>query len=254
MIITVVVVVVKTKLKQKRENSTENRMKNAKRLLFCCFVIDDRFHHFPLLIPFPQSFQRRFIFQCVMNGSPHKSMHIEDDGSLSGHHMRSHAHNGGNQYSKTRSPGSWHFEELTETSLLGAHFAQAVSIISHGDFDKILDANKQVPQRHMAIADKRFNPHLEYIHISHDCEAHFAEQEKAWRKGGPIFSRGDRKCTVPIPKVFVKKGDDPDHGIKIFGRQREIRPFSRIKRLHTSGMKHDTVRKKAIDGFCFYLL
>ncbi|RYH30950.1 hypothetical protein EON65_03835 [archaeon] len=176
-----------------------------------------------------------------MSASSHKATHIEDSGSLSGHHIGSHAHNTG--HVKIHSPvGPWHFEELTEASLLGAHFAQAVSIISHGDFDKILDANKQVPLRKMALADRRFNPHLDYMHISHDCEAHFTEQEKAWHKAGPRFPRGDRKCKVPVPKVFVKTGDDPDHGTKIFGRQREVRPFSRIKKLHTDAMKHDTVR------------
>jgi hypothetical protein len=137
--------------------------------------------------------------------------------------------------------GGWHFDERNESSILGAHFAQAVAAISTGKIDLILSANKVKARKKLFFEEPHLNPLLTTSHISHQCDAHFMEESLHWRKNGITFPTAKRDFKVPAPKVFVKTGSDPDHGTAVFGRKRQIRPLSRRKKLQTEIMKHDIV-------------
>lgn len=135
----------------------------------------------------------------------------------------------------------WHYDELTEASILGAHFAQAIAVISTGHVEEVLQANARTPTKKVFFEEPRNNPPLHNTHISHEYDAYQIEQDRYWRKNGTVFPVAKRECKVPAPPRYVKTGPDPDHGMKMFGRTREIKPLLRRKKLLTQTMKHDTV-------------
>jgi hypothetical protein len=145
------------------------------------------------------------------------------------------------QYStRDTSPGKsvpWVLDSRNETEqvVLGTYFAAAVTAIAHGHKDK-LKASKR-PTRKLYYDDRAFNPYLESSSSQVGIEAFVKEREKYWNSKGGKLSKQPRDCQVgPTsnedlgPKNPVEFPHVYESPVKSFGRSREIRPFSRVKR------------------------
>lgn len=132
----------------------------------------------------------------------------------------------------------WHLDQESEASVLGSHFAHAVAAIATGHLEEF--APKPIPSRKTYFQEPRYNPNLQYAHITSGFDAHYIEEAKHWHRRSVPFDHQPR-ITQVAPRTAEDNG--PRHAenyvhifeqpVVSFGRNRMIRPQSRLKTAHT---------------------
>lgn len=152
----------------------------------------------------------------------------------------------GSSMVKSKSSSKWRLDNedslhgtMSQSSLLGSQFARTIAAISQGyDVNGTRAKKSYPPFKDLFWYDKRFNPALEYTHISYEYDAQFKEMEKHWSRAGKKFSdepRIGKKSLYESPGGPNKKESYANFfelPTKVFPRARELRPFSRISQAH----------------------
>lgn len=134
-------------------------------------------------------------------------------------------------------PAPWVLETKKETEqmVVGTYFATAITAIASGQREKVKP--KKVPTRVLYYDDKTINPSIEFPHTDVGTEAFIKEREKHWVSKNITLSKQPRDCQVEpdsntdsgptCPGEFPHIFESP---VKTFGRNRDVRPFSRVIR------------------------
>lgn len=123
----------------------------------------------------------------------------------------------------------------------GTEFAEVIQAISHGqNVYNNLSKVTYPPFKSLYWNETRYNPALKNTHISHEFDSQYNEMRKYWAKCGKKFSNEPRICTAmddnneknrtqhqqgPLKRDSYEKFYELP--VKVFGRTRVIRPFSR---------------------------
>jgi hypothetical protein len=85
----------------------------------------------------------------------------------------------------------------------GQDFAEAIkSIAAGGPLTESQKRKLYSPTRTVFWEEQRFNPRIEYAHISHECDAQLKEGERYWKKQGKKFTGEPR-----FPPYVKRCGD-----------------------------------------------
>jgi hypothetical protein len=129
----------------------------------------------------------------------------------------------------------WKYENVSEESVMGHQFAQAILLVASGQSEEVTKKKKKIdPCRKIFWEEHRFNPALENSNGNYAFDAHFYEESKHWSKAGKKFVGGLRfpaerdHCGPLNPAEFPHVYEKP---ISMFNRSGELRPFDRAKRL-----------------------
>ena len=77
----------------------------------------------------------------------------------------------------------WKLDSVTEDSVLGQHFANAVMMVASGNADALVNKKKiNPPCRKIFWEEPRFNASLENPNNSYAFDAHKLEESKYWKK------------------------------------------------------------------------
>ena len=90
---------------------------------------------------------------------------------------------------------------IQDNEKYGADFANAIKAFASGELE-VLSKTQYSPTKTLFWEEKRFNPSLNYTHISHEFDAHNIEQNKYWKKSGSKFTGEPR-----FPPYVKKAGD-----------------------------------------------
>lgn len=138
---------------------------------------------------------------------------------------------------------TWQFEQESEASILGSHFAYAIAAIATGNKDKIANPtnSKVKPFRKIFYEDPLNNPSLSQASVTAGFDSYSVEEQIHWSQKGTVFPIARRKFGVPpdvgphkpveFPFVFEKP-------IKAYERKGEVRPFSRVKKISSQARLH----------------
>lgn len=127
----------------------------------------------------------------------------------------------------------WQLEKESEASIVGSHFARAVTSVAYGQVDEP-NAKATSPFRKIFYEEPLNNPSLSQAHVSAAFDAHTVEEQTHWQKRGNKFTIQERKFTKEpdqgpkrpeeFPYVFEKP-------ITSFQRNRQVQPFNKIYKL-----------------------
>jgi len=138
----------------------------------------------------------------------------------------------------------WHFEQETEASILGSHFARAVATIAYGQFDEGLETRPKTttsPFRKIFYEEPMNNPGLAQAHVSAAYDAHEIEEQKHWHNGGNSFASEKRKFTYPPDQGPKKPIEFPyvfERPIVAYERKGTVRPFAERYRITSEARRH----------------
>lgn len=121
-----------------------------------------------------------------------------------------------------------------EESLVGSDFAKSIAAMSRG----ALRQNKKeyAPFKEGLWEKPHINPSYRNAHISSDYEYHEKETKAHWEKANgqkSVFQSGTHSKGKSFPTIGSLLGTTHPYlthdNVQVFGRTRELRPFSRTK-------------------------